>query len=464
MRMRRCGLLILLCVLLSLLLAGCPGLQFGDPICTYSWRASAYEDLNGNGVRETDEPPLPNVRLIVKRVPDRGRTDIEPVGTGAEPVQLAPGGIGYCPASMAVSATGPRGFAPTTPTTATVTGEPKGDVAFGFRWTGGARPKPPVTGEATAYATNLNPTGEASGHVWTSNGDLWVALNGTHGPLRRYRDGKEQPFQTEGFNRACGIAADKHDVLWMGICYGGGVMRFDGESSWRRYTIADGLLSDNIYTMHRASDGSIWATHYPGFSRLDPQTEKWQALPELQDLQNPTNGPDGAPFANGALWFRSETALVSMQPSDPLKTRRDVPVPAVNGAAVNLIADPVIVRDAVWCLGSYGEAHEQVLARYELQGGGWTLYTWESTGGRMPLVPATNLDRLGDALFIHTWRSGGYKLIPGPPGDASAWEMVQYPQFSQTEPPLQRTEDRQVLEQLISVPWGGHGVRETLVK
>lgn len=244
----------------------------------------------------------------------------------------------------------------------------------------------------------------------------------------------------------------------MGACYGGGVMRFDGAGNWRRYKVADGLLSDEVIHMDRASDGSIWATHHEGYSRLDPQTGQWQALPELKEATNLRNSPDGS------LWFLLRDALLQLRPEAPLTTMRTIPVPAVGGTEVKLQEHLVVMGDSLWILGNYGEAWEQTLGRYEPQSDEWTMYTYDSTGGAMPLAYTSGLSRLSDeALFVHTVY-GGYRVNPGPGGDPSMWRMVAYPQFAQENPATESTDDPTLLQQLIPVRWGSGGVYDTLVR
>jgi hypothetical protein len=226
MRRPSWAILLVILPLLPLLLSACdlggivPGIEH---TCNYHWPALAFQDWNGNGARDGEEPPLENVRLLIEDAPGKNNPGgVRLVRTEAEEVEIGVTGFGWCPSAMSVSATPPQGWTATTPTNAKVVGEPQAGALFGFRWTAATPYKIPPTGHVQAYGARFDPTGEGSGYVYTSNGDLWVALNGTHGPLRRYRGDREQPFEIEGFPRACGIAADHHDNLWMGSCYGGG--------------------------------------------------------------------------------------------------------------------------------------------------------------------------------------------------------------------------------------------------
>ncbi len=57
------------------------------------------------------------------------------------------------------------------------------------------------------------------------------------------------------------ILEDKEDRMWFGT--EAGVSRFDG-TTWRTYTVADGLGRDCTYVIFQDSTGALWFGHWDG--------------------------------------------------------------------------------------------------------------------------------------------------------------------------------------------------------
>jgi len=99
---------------------------------------------------------------------------------------------------------------------------------------------------------------------------VWFAP--TEGGLYRMRDGKVEPVKIDGLNRGgvYSIVGDKND-LWIGRREAGlSHLSLHGEAiTVKTYKQADGLAQNNIYTVLRSHDGTVWAgTPSGGLSRL----------------------------------------------------------------------------------------------------------------------------------------------------------------------------------------------------
>jgi len=69
-----------------------------------------------------------------------------------------------------------------------------------------------------------------------------------------------------------GWVIDLQGNFWVGIG-GQGIARYDGQS-WRVFTTADGLASDNVGVVFANSQGNIWCSTDQGVSRYDGTS--WQ--------------------------------------------------------------------------------------------------------------------------------------------------------------------------------------------
>lgn len=154
--------------------------------------------------------------------------------------------------------------------------------------------------------------GMPSDRVWVSRegprGYLWV---GTQGGLTRF-DGKN--FKT--FNQQSNDAFKASDVralewtpdgdLWIGT-YGGGAVLMQGRN-FQSFTKEQGLLSNVVYDIHQAVDGSIWFATDRGLSQLrNGEFKSWtvdQGLAANRIL-------DIAEDDLGNLWFSSLTNGIS---------------------------------------------------------------------------------------------------------------------------------------------------------
>ena len=113
--------------------------------------------------------------------------------------------------------------------------------------------------------------------AFDSHGTLWIPVDGG---IRSFDGEKWTMFGEEtGFpaSSASVIAIDRNDTKWVSVfdkhSTAMGVCSFDG-TTWKHYTVSDGLLSDTVRDIIIGKDGSIWFATNCGISRL-------QLMPEL---------------------------------------------------------------------------------------------------------------------------------------------------------------------------------------
>lgn len=172
------------------------------------------------------------------------------------------------------------------------------------------------------------------------NGELWLA---TEGGLARFSDGnwqnwnhekglgadfervkndlqfKNDPAQysahhakqkqemgLQGVNVAynpnyiVSLAVDRDGIVWAGT-WGGGLSRFDG-SSWRSYTVQEGLPGNHVFMLHLDAKGDLWIGTNNGLAKR--QGEKFQIFTTSDGLfSNTVFSMTTAP--DGSLWVGS---------------------------------------------------------------------------------------------------------------------------------------------------------------
>jgi signal transduction histidine kinase/ligand-binding sensor domain-containing protein/CheY-like chemotaxis protein len=120
----------------------------------------------------------------------------------------------------------------------------------------------PSTGKARAVGSNDGLTAETLHRgLVDRTGQLWVATNAglflNHSPTSSYRFVRVNPPDVL-VKGVWSLAEDQSGALW--AVGADGLWRWkDGQ--WRRYSKADGLLSDNPYIVLVAADNSLWLRH-----------------------------------------------------------------------------------------------------------------------------------------------------------------------------------------------------------
>lgn len=68
-------------------------------------------------------------------------------------------------------------------------------------------------------------------------------------------------------NYIVALQVDNEGVVWAGT-WGGGLARFDG-SSWRNFTVADGLPANHVFSLHQDPQGRLWVGTSKGLAMFD---------------------------------------------------------------------------------------------------------------------------------------------------------------------------------------------------
>ena len=148
-------------------------------------------------------------------------------------------------------------------------------------------------------------------------GSLWF---GTSGGASRFDGTSWQNFTEKdglGRNHIRSIVEDLNGVMWFsGGAFAGeakGVSRFDpsigaGPSAWKTFTTADGLGSDNVFSVRPTGDGSVWfATFGGGVTRYAPGTSVvWKTFTAKNNLANDFGGGATIEDNKGAIWVSSD--------------------------------------------------------------------------------------------------------------------------------------------------------------
>ncbi len=185
-------------------------------------------------------------------------------------------------------------------------------------------------------------TAEYSAFCEGGDGAVWVGTSG--GDLLRYRSG-----QFERFTEADGVPTgwlraffiDHTDRMWIAASLGG-LARMDDMTSSRprfvTYTTAEGLSSDNVWSVVEDTWGRIYAGTTRGVDRLDPATGSVKHYTSADGL--PKSQPQCAfRDRHGSLWFGSGFGLVRFDPEP--EREREPPHTLVTALRVAGVTKPV---------------------------------------------------------------------------------------------------------------------------
>lgn len=269
------------------IVAAVVGVASGTPFvfardCGWSATLTAWLDMNGNGKRDSSEPPMPNVRFFFANAGISGGYVRGPFITDfkgeTQTSEFMPG----CPSVVfEVYPETPAGFTPSTPSRMQATGPGfQSAFEFGFTYEKGAatatpRPAAPV---CTVFRLlSSSPDDSVSDIAVAHDGSVWVATYG-HGVARQLPGENTWKFFTEqdvlGANDVNRITAMDDGSVWFATL--NGASRFDGKT-WKTFTTADGLLNNYVRSIAKAPDGSLWFATKDGVSRYMPDKNQWQS-------------------------------------------------------------------------------------------------------------------------------------------------------------------------------------------
>jgi signal transduction histidine kinase/ligand-binding sensor domain-containing protein/DNA-binding response OmpR family regulator len=116
------------------------------------------------------------------------------------------------------------------------------------------------------------------------------------------------------------IYEDKDGSLWLGL-KGGGINKLDpGKGIIARYTVNDGLASDEVYSIIPGKQHELWITTLNGLSRLDLTQQTFRNFFTRDGLPgNEFNHGSFLAAKNGKLYLGGISGIVSFFPSDLVK-------------------------------------------------------------------------------------------------------------------------------------------------
>ncbi len=101
-------------------------------------------------------------------------------------------------------------------------------------------------------------------------------------------------------NYIISLAVDRAGVVWAGT-WGGGLARFDG-TTWKNFTVADGLPGNHVFMLHQTAQGELWIGTNNGLARR--KGDRYEVLSTADGLfSNTVFSMDSS--ADGSLWVGS---------------------------------------------------------------------------------------------------------------------------------------------------------------
>jgi signal transduction histidine kinase/ligand-binding sensor domain-containing protein len=152
------------------------------------------------------------------------------------------------------------------------------------------------------------------------NGNLWIGTEG--GGLFQLRAGKIFPVNSPVGDISC-LLVDAEDVLWVGTS-GHGLARF-GNGGWTRYSMRDGLNTDNIGYLIADETGNLWLGSYEGVMRAEKKSLNDLAAGSTKIISCRTFltrecavGAQPAAIRDhaGRLWFPTTRGIIAINPAE----------------------------------------------------------------------------------------------------------------------------------------------------
>jgi streptogramin lyase len=239
--------------------------------------------LNGNGVRDQGDPPLPGVTFHVNDILN-GYSDVGDADGPSDwkgEVQLTVWLPGCPDARFEVYPDTPPGYRALSDSRPTAD-DGSSNIVFGFGFS-------QLPGLPT-IAPRSSPPSCVSYHLGAANkyditdidiaadGSVWVATF-NDGLRRLPPSGTEWVFVRTGDglinNQVRSITPLADGSVWFGT--EGGASRLSPEG-WTSFTSADGLVNNNVYGIALSPSGDVWFATAGGVSRLDAQTLTWNSV------------------------------------------------------------------------------------------------------------------------------------------------------------------------------------------
>lgn len=120
-------------------------------------------------------------------------------------------------------------------------------------------------------------SGDSDGRVWAGTDSRGLlSLDRNTGASRIIATGRGGQFPES----IASVAGDGSGGVWCGT-FGGGLLHVGASGAQRRFTLSDGLVSDNVWGVHPMSDGTLLlGTLGEGLQRFDPHTRRSEVFDE----------------------------------------------------------------------------------------------------------------------------------------------------------------------------------------
>ena len=209
----------------------------------------------------------------------------------------------------------------------------------------------------TGAVTPTEVTGGVSAHE-DRNGNLWFGASPESvdklevtGNVRKISLARSADGSTLGGTSAVSFYEDPAGILW--IATSAGLIRFDPDSEKStRYTVQDGLATEDIQCVVPDELGNLWLGTTLGISRFNLQQKHFYNYDERDGLQGAIFSPGSCYRAqDGRLYFGGETGFNAFYPREVLA---NLPEPSVTltsfqvgGKEALALARPIWETDAL---------------------------------------------------------------------------------------------------------------------
>lgn len=416
----------LLLLAFSFGIAGCPPLVYRD--CAWSGTASAWNDINRDGIRDANEAPLEGIRIVVDDTYNQLRRVASVVAQENGEAELQVGLPGCPKTEFIVYSEAPSGYELTSAPELPVKGTDE-YFQFGYSYLPNVTPTPhppPFPISCVGFPYSFYRSAYGNPISFAPSGAAWM-VKGERTPLLRFEPNSTSPQEYPrtsdllGQEAVIDLAYGVDDSLWLATLKG--VTQFHPEEMrWTSHIHENGMTSAKAYQLNLLPSNDLFVLTKAGIELLDAKSVKWRVLITTDQIGN-NQFAKFVRFGDDLYFITEYQALKFWRDgqSDNVVVQQEVlPQSPFDG-----IADADIAPDqTLWMVG-YSDELGAMAAALPFGGTEWQVHSFHSTDG---IIGGERLEKVSASAYPLLWLGGYNKIIGGAINSSQTVEWTSYPQ------------------------------------